>query len=49
MGCELCVKSVLGEGTTFWFDLELSVVVHIVETESFNIEGQSRYIVGFKG
>ncbi len=30
MGSELLVKSVLGQGTTFWFDLELPEVEGIV-------------------
>jgi len=49
MDSELFVKSALGKGTTFWFDVELPIVEGITASESFNKAGQSHHIIGFKG
>jgi CheY-like chemotaxis protein len=49
MGSELFVKSALGEGTTFWFDLELPIVEGITASEAFSTIGQSHHIIGVKG
>ena len=49
MNSDLQVKSDLGEGTTFWFDLELAVVERIVPDRKLRTAGLSRNITGFKG
>jgi CheY-like chemotaxis protein len=45
MGGELQVKSALGQGSTFWFDIELPEVTQGEET----VEVSERTIVGFRG
>jgi signal transduction histidine kinase/DNA-binding NarL/FixJ family response regulator len=45
MGSELQVKSTVGQGTTFWFDIELPEVEHVIASAA----KQSRPILGFKG
>ena len=49
MGSELYVRSVVGQGTVFWFDLKLPEVEGISESEAFGSERQSRHIIGYKG
>jgi len=49
MQSELHVKSVLGRGTTFWFDLVLPVVEDIPANHDANVRDQSRHIIGYKG
>jgi len=49
MGSELHVRSVVGQGTAFWFDLELSEVEGISEGEAFGTEKQPRHIIGYRG
>ena len=45
MGGDLQVKSVLGQGSTFWFDLEFLVVDHV----QAEMEIPSRKIMGYTG
>jgi PleD family two-component response regulator len=45
----LHVKSVLGRGTTFWFDLVLPLVEDIPANHETNVGDQSRHIIGYKG
>jgi PAS domain S-box-containing protein len=49
MGSELHVRSVVGQGTIFWFDLEVPEVEGMSEKESFDSARQSRHIIGYKG
>lgn len=49
MQSELHVKSVLGTGTTFWFDLVLPVVEDITANHDTNVGDQSCHIIGYKG
>ncbi len=44
MGSELYVKSTLGEGSTFWFDLKLLLTAVVIKEAQF-----SREIFGYKG
>jgi signal transduction histidine kinase len=46
MGSQICVKSTLGEGSTFWIDLELPVVSTQLETPIVRV---MRTIVGYQG
>ncbi len=48
MDSELHVKSVVGQGTTFWFDLELAEVEGIVASETVSAARQSRHIISVK-
>ncbi len=51
MGSELHVRSVVGQGTTFWFDLEVPKVEGIIVSEAqpshhvFDLKGETRKIV----
>jgi CheY-like chemotaxis protein len=49
MGSELHVRSAEGQGTTFWFNIELPIVEDITETEDFSTVIPSRHIIGYKG
>jgi len=49
MGSELHVKSTMGKGTTFWFELELPVIAGLLAREADSTVKQSRHINGFKG
>jgi CheY-like chemotaxis protein len=49
MDSDLHVKSVLGKGTTFWFDLETLVIERNVSDRTFRSVGSSRNITVFKG
>jgi CheY-like chemotaxis protein len=49
MGSELQVKSTEGEGTTFWFELEMPIVEGLTESEDFSTTGLSYHIIGFTG
>ena len=49
MDSELHVQSVVGQGTIFWFDLELPEVEDIISSKAFNAARQSPHIIGFKG
>ena len=46
MGGELQVKSVLGEGTTFWFELELAETTNWTEQSNVALQGK---VTGYKG
>jgi signal transduction histidine kinase/DNA-binding NarL/FixJ family response regulator len=46
MGSELHVQSVVGQGTTFWFDVELP---HVAEDTIVEKETVGKHIIGFKG
>ncbi len=49
MGSKLHVRSVKGEGTTFWFDIEVPIVEGITADEDFSTSVQFRNVIGFRG
>ena len=46
MGATINVKSQLGEGSTFWIDLDLPVIVGITKSSQFN---HNQMIIGYQG
>jgi PAS domain S-box-containing protein len=49
MGSELHVRSTVGQGTVFWFNLKLPEVEGVSESEAFGSQRQSPLIIGYKG
>ena len=45
MGGKLQVRSALGQGSTFWFEVDLPVLITVIKREA----GQSSQIIGYQG